>query len=280
MAVSSESMNMSLDDIIKLRWNRQTNKHPTLNKTRQQFKARNVNQKTEFLTGVLQNQQGPRGLGRRYKQQRYFDSKQSIAENSPDTTRIVENDTSNLNHEETQKEVVHVNNSNMMEPQGQKRFGPKGTTTRRTTAPFNRRSTLQQRQFQRRQNKNLNRGVRIQRTAINAAVRRLKTRRWQVEPEVPASGAILTVNVSNWWANQGKTSQTPAYKQTVLRRRRTAMPFAKRQPRGVFLRFNFRAMGNQTNVTMNERFSTLKTRRNFKAMRTRERTVLFARAAS
>ncbi|XP_030065961.1 UAP56-interacting factor isoform X2 [Microcaecilia unicolor] len=268
----------SEDDIIKLRWNKQTDQHPTLNKMKQQFRPRNVNQKTTFLGGNLQNQPGYQRIGRRFtgKQQRYFETEQNIDKTSPENTTSDElNDTSHSNQMETEKDTVDVNSSSTVLPEGQKTFRPKGTTQRRgPIAPLTRRSTFQQR---RRQNKyNLNRGVRLQQTAINAAVRRLKIRRWRAEPELSTSGAILTVNVSNPWANQMKRAQPPQYKQRFLRRRNTAVPFAKLQPKGVFLRFNFRGMGNQTNITMNERFSILKTRRNFKAIRPRQRTVLFS----
>nr|XP_033802032.1 UAP56-interacting factor-like isoform X2 [Geotrypetes seraphini] len=269
------------DDIIKFQWSNQTDQQPTLNKMKQQFRPRNFNRKPRFPGGRLQNQPGYQRFGRRFtgKPQRYFETEQNIDITSSENARSDElNDTSHSSQEEPEKDPDDVNSSSTMQPEEQKTFGPKGTTQRRaTTAPLKRRSMFQQRQHQRRQNRiNFNRGVRLQQTAINAAVRRLKIRRWRAEPELSTSGAILTVNVSNPWANQVKRPQTPQYRQQFLRSRRTAVPFTKLQPKGIFLRFNFRAMGNQTNITMNERFSILKTRRNFKAIKTRQRTVLFS----
>ncbi|XP_058010565.1 UAP56-interacting factor-like isoform X4 [Ahaetulla prasina] len=65
----------------------------------------------------------------------------------------------------------------------------------------------------------------------------------------------------------------PGPKRPFLRRRNSQNPQLRWQPRGVMLRFNFRAMANQTSVTLNERFSGLRHKRNFSAERNTSRMV-------
>ncbi|XP_064569302.1 UAP56-interacting factor-like isoform X3 [Zonotrichia leucophrys gambelii] len=66
-----------------------------------------------------------------------------------------------------------------------------------------------------------------------------RMRRWQVKP---SPGAILTVSVLNPQAGQ---LSLPGSKRPFLRSQRAPAQVAKPQPRGVLLRFNFRAMANQ-----------------------------------
>ncbi|XP_058010563.1 UAP56-interacting factor-like isoform X2 [Ahaetulla prasina] len=94
-----------------------------------------------------------------------------------------------------------------------------------------------------------------------------RVRRWRTQP---SSGAVLTVSVSN---PQAGHSQGPGPKRPFLRRRNSQNPQLRWQPRGVMLRFNFRAMANQTSVTLNERFSGLRHKRNFSAERNTSRMV-------
>ncbi|XP_039234093.1 UAP56-interacting factor-like isoform X1 [Pipra filicauda] len=66
-----------------------------------------------------------------------------------------------------------------------------------------------------------------------------RMRRWQVKP---SPGAILTVSVVNPQAGQ---SSGPGSKRPFLRSQRPPARVTKPQPKGVMLRFNFRAMANQ-----------------------------------
>ncbi|XP_023801185.1 uncharacterized protein LOC111942236 isoform X1 [Cyanistes caeruleus] len=66
-----------------------------------------------------------------------------------------------------------------------------------------------------------------------------RMRRWQVKP---SPGAILTVSVVNPQAGQ---TSAPGSKRPFLRSQRPPARVAKPQPKGVLLRFNFRAMANQ-----------------------------------
>ncbi|XP_058670084.1 UAP56-interacting factor-like isoform X4 [Ammospiza nelsoni] len=94
-----------------------------------------------------------------------------------------------------------------------------------------------------------------------------RMRRWQVKP---SPGAILTVSVLNPQAGQ---LSLPGSKRPFLRSQRAPAQVAKPQPRGVLLRFNFRAMANQTSLTLDERFSGLRNKRRFTAARSARRTV-------
>ncbi|XP_053812025.1 UAP56-interacting factor-like isoform X6 [Vidua chalybeata] len=97
--------------------------------------------------------------------------------------------------------------------------------------------------------------------------KRPRMRRWQVKP---SPGAILTVSVVNPQAGQ---RSLPGSKRPFLRSQRPPARVAKPQPKGVLLRFNFRAMANQTSLTLDERFSSLRNKRRFTAARSAGRMV-------
>lgn len=86
----------------------------------------------------------------------------------------------------------------------------------------------------------------------------------------PSPGAVLTVSVANPQASQ---TNTPGAKRPFLRSQRPPPRITKPQPKGVMLRFNFRAMANQTSLTLDERFSGLRNKRRFAAARSARRTV-------
>ncbi|XP_067327735.1 UAP56-interacting factor-like isoform X2 [Anolis sagrei] len=94
-----------------------------------------------------------------------------------------------------------------------------------------------------------------------------RIRRWQTRAN---SGAVLTVSVSNPQASQ---ANAPGGKRPFRRERGTAAKVALHQPKGVPLRFNFRAMANQTSLMLNERFSGLRGKRRFPATRSTSRMV-------
>ncbi|XP_010136277.1 PREDICTED: UAP56-interacting factor-like, partial [Buceros rhinoceros silvestris] len=94
-----------------------------------------------------------------------------------------------------------------------------------------------------------------------------RMRRWKVKP---SPGAVLTVSVANPQAGQ---TGMPRSKRPFLRSQRPPQREAKPQPKGVLLRFNFRAMANQTSLTLDERFSGLRNKRRFTAARSAGRTV-------
>uniref|UniRef100_A0A8C6YFX9 UAP56-interacting factor n=1 Tax=Naja naja TaxID=35670 RepID=A0A8C6YFX9_NAJNA len=94
-----------------------------------------------------------------------------------------------------------------------------------------------------------------------------RVRRWRTQP---SSGAVLTVSVSN---PQAGHPQGPGPKRPFPRRRNSQSAQLRWQPRGVMLRFNFRAMANQTSVTLDERFSGLRHKHHFSAERNTSRMV-------
>ncbi|KAH0630780.1 hypothetical protein JD844_003980 [Phrynosoma platyrhinos] len=94
-----------------------------------------------------------------------------------------------------------------------------------------------------------------------------RIRRWQTQP---SSGAVLTVSVSNPQASQTNMS---GGKRPFLRERSIPAKMTRHQPKGVPLRFNFRATANQTSLTLNERFSGLRNKRYFSAVRNTGRMV-------
>nr|XP_013809432.1 PREDICTED: UAP56-interacting factor-like [Apteryx mantelli mantelli] len=142
-------------------------------------------------------------------------------------------------------------------PLGPKGFGAAaaGTHAAGRSRPFvlNRGPGFQQKRMQQRYSK-----ANFQRGQMNAVGegKRPRMRRWQVKP---SPGAVLTVSVANPQASQSSAWPPP----------RAAKP----QPKGVLLRFNFRAMANQTSLTLDERFSGLRNKRRFTAARNAGRTV-------
>ncbi|XP_078542058.1 UAP56-interacting factor-like isoform X4 [Lissotriton helveticus] len=94
---------------------------------------------------------------------------------------------------------------------------------------------------------------------------RVKTTKTQRRQAVPVFGSVLTVSVPN-----PKAGQTKAY----VRKRPQAVGIKGAiQSKGVPLSFSVGSVANQTNYTLHERFSTLKTRRPFTTMTTHGRTV-------
>ncbi|XP_072837242.2 UAP56-interacting factor [Pogona vitticeps] len=92
--------------------------------------------------------------------------------------------------------------------------------------------------------------------------------RWQPQPNL---GAVLTVSVSNLQAGQANIPR--GAQRPFLRGRGTPTKTAGRQPKGVPLRFNFRAMANQTSLTLNERFSGLRNKGRFTSLQDTGRMV-------
>ncbi|KAK1167322.1 UAP56-interacting factor-like isoform X2 [Acipenser oxyrinchus oxyrinchus] len=122
---------------------------------------------------------------------------------------------------------------------------------------------LQLQQIQQRQTKiNLNRGLTLRQSNRKLIEKYQKIRSWR---QPAASGSILTVSVANPMAAQETAAVSPPRpprvrikRPAVLERRgaedkETLHP----PPRGIPLRFNFRALANQTRVTLNDRFSSL-----------------------
>ncbi|XP_043560409.1 UAP56-interacting factor-like isoform X1 [Chiloscyllium plagiosum] len=93
-----------------------------------------------------------------------------------------------------------------------------------------------------------------------------RTRMWRQQS---SSNSILTVSVPNQQAVQKRRIQHP----TLNGRRRMTTKVVRNQPKGVYLGFNFKSIANQTNMTLNDRFSSMKICRRSAVSRRGGRTV-------
>nr|XP_048720942.1 UAP56-interacting factor-like isoform X2 [Caretta caretta] len=244
----AEEIDMSLDDIIKRHRKGQTGAKLVGDKRRQQVKNRNSaygNGRPRFRTWMQRNLQGPSQFRRGFGQQQYNRRQFRSAMAGPRRVAATLNGASPLNHQALAQEgnqndeVLTKADSGQPEaqrrlPQRPKRFRTAGVTGE---APSRRPFTLNRRPaFQQRQSKvSFTRGQ----TEPHAEGKRPRTRRWHLQP---SSGAVLTISVSN---PQASHIRLPGSKRPFLRGRRPPPRTAKAQPRGVPLRFNFRAMANQ-----------------------------------
>ncbi|XP_039345655.1 UAP56-interacting factor-like [Mauremys reevesii] len=282
----AEEIDMSLDDIIKRHRKGQTGAKLVGDKRRQQVKNRNSaygNGRPRFRTWMQRNLQGPnrfrRGFGQQQYNRRPFRSAMAGPRGGVAATL---NGASPLNRqalaqEGNQHDEALTKSSDSGQPEAQrwlpqrpKRFrtaGVPGQAPARRPFPLNRRPAFQQRQSK----VSFTRGVSVPQalqTEPRTEGKRPWMRRWQLQP---SSGAVLTISVCN---PQASHTNMPGGKRPFLRGRRPPPRTAKPQPRGVPLRFNFRAMANQTSLTLDERFSGLRNKRRFTAARNSSRTVM------
>ncbi|KAM6381516.1 UAP56-interacting factor-like isoform 3-T3 [Pluvialis apricaria] len=282
----AEEIDMSLDDIIKRHRKEQTDASTAGERQRQQVKNRNSAYgygRPRFRAWMQRNLQGPNRFRRGFGQQQY--NRRQFRNTVPGPRRRAAaplNGVSPLNRQAAAPEGNKNNDafakssssSGQQEGQGRRRPPPGPKRFRAAAAsthapgrsrPFllNRAPAFQQKRMQQRFSKaNFQRGM-----DANGEGKPPRMRRWQVKP---SAGAVLTVSVANPQAGQ---SGAPGSKRPFLRSRRPPPPPAKPQPKGVLLRFNFRAMANQTSLTLDERFSGLRNKRRFTAARSAGRTV-------
>ncbi|XP_041050663.1 UAP56-interacting factor-like isoform X2 [Carcharodon carcharias] len=127
----------------------------------------------------------------------------------------------------------------------------------------------QQTQRQRRQTRvNINRG--FPPMGARAAQKKQRTRMWRQQS---TSSSILTVSVPNPQANQQAVQRRRIQPPSLNGRKRMTTKAVRNQPKGVYLGFNFKSIANQTNVTLNDRFSSMKIRQCTAASRRGGRTV-------
>ncbi|KAM6061231.1 leucine zipper protein 4 isoform 3-T3 [Chlamydotis macqueenii] len=279
----AEEIDMSLDDIIKRHRKEQTDASAAGDRRRQQVKNKNSPYgygRPRFRAWMQRNLQGPtrfrRGFGQQQYNRRQFRNTMPVPRRRAATAL---NGVSPLNRQASAQEGNKNNDafaksSSSGQPEGQRRppAGPKkfraapaSTHAPGRSRPFllNRGPAFQQKRMQQRFSKpNFQRGVNA-----NGEGKPPRMRRWQVKP---SPGAVLTVSVANPQAGQ---TGTPGSKRPFLRSQRSPPWVAKPQPKGVLLRFNFRAMANQTSLTLDERFSGLRNKRRFTAARNTGRTV-------
>ncbi|XP_068812727.1 leucine zipper protein 4 isoform X1 [Struthio camelus] len=280
----AEEIDMSLDDIIKRHKKEQTNAQAAGNRRRQQIKNRSSAYwygRPRFRTWMQRNLQGPNRFRRGFGQQQY--NRRQFRNAAPGPRRRAAaalNGVSPLNRQASAQEgsksddvFAKSGSSGQPEarrrpPPGLKRFRAAAANTHAAVGsrPFvlNRGPGFQQKRMQQRYSKaNFQRG---QMDAVGEG-KQPRMRRWQVKP---SPGAVLTVSVANPQASQ---TSAPGGKRPFLRSPRPPPQVAKPQPKGVLLRFNFRAMANQTSLTLDERFSGLRNKRRFAAARSAGRMV-------
>ncbi|XP_069723496.1 UAP56-interacting factor-like isoform X3 [Phaenicophaeus curvirostris] len=271
------------DDIIKRHRKEQTDASTTGDRRSQQVKNGNSAYgygRPRFRAWMQRNLQGPNRFRRGFGQQQY--NRRQFRNTLPGPRRRASaalNGVSPLNRQASAQEGNKNNNafskssaSGQLEgrqrpPPGPKRFRAAAASTQAPgkSRPFllNRGPPFQQKRTQQRFSKSsFRRGM-----DANGEAKPPRMRRWQVKP---SPGAVLTVSVANPQAGQ---IGAPGSKRPFLRSQRPPLWAAKPQPKGVLLRFNFRAMANQTSLTLDERFSGLRNKRRFTAARSANRTV-------
>ncbi|XP_068019749.1 UAP56-interacting factor-like isoform X3 [Melanerpes formicivorus] len=270
----AEEIDMSLDDIIKRHRNEQADASPAGDGQRQPVKNGHLaygSGRPRFRAWTQRSLQGPKGFRRGFGQQQF--SRRQFRNAMPRPRRKAAaafSGVSPLNRQDRNTDAF-AKSSSSGQPEGRRRppLGPKrfGAAAASTQASGRRGPGFQQKRMQQRFNKaNFQRGQ----MDANGQAKPVRLRRWKVKPS-PA--AVLTVSVANPQAGQ---SGTPGYQRPFLRSQRPPPRLAKPQPKGVLLRFNFRAMANQTSLTLDERFSGLRNRRRFPAARSSGRTVTMA----
>ncbi|CAH2314967.1 Hypothetical predicted protein [Pelobates cultripes] len=265
-------IDMSLDDIIKLQ-HEETDTQPMDIQTSPRNKARNFTNRVGFRRKP-RNQQGSNrpkfgfGITPKYNQAGPMTRKRAANINRSRTTNQ-----QNSNAKNTQ----YRSQTQVRRPQQQKYFRPAVTPVQDLTKRVNVQNRRTQfNSGQRRQRlgtPNQNRRL-TQQITLNPGKRMPNARRWQMDN---GFGSTLTVSVPNQQAKQVKLPNRPGMTRTSLRFRKPAVQSKAPLPKGVPLRFNFRAMANHTSVTLNERFSSLKIKGQFATLRRgEERTVLLA----
>ncbi|XP_064525802.1 UAP56-interacting factor-like isoform X3 [Pseudopipra pipra] len=278
----AEEIDMSLDDIIKRHRKEQTDSSTSGDSRSQQVKNRSSAfgyGRPRYGAWKQRNLQGPNRFRRGFGQQQY--NRRQFRNTLPGRKRRAAaafNGVSPLNRQASAQEGNKNSNafakssSGQQKDQAQPSPGPKrfradaASTQTPGKRPFrlNRGPAFQQKRAQQWFSK-----ARFQRGQMDGqgGGKPPRMRRWQVKP---SPGAILTVSVVNPQAGQ---SSGPGSKRPFLRSQRPPARVTKPQPKGVMLRFNFRAMANQTSLTLDERFSGLRNKRRFTAARSAGRTV-------
>ncbi|XP_044124181.1 UAP56-interacting factor-like [Bufo gargarizans] len=269
---------MSLDDIIKLQ-NEESEAQSPLNQTGQNGRIKRGNfQNKRYFRNAPRNQQGSGRFKPSFRQQRY--SGVTIRNNAlgPITRQRA---AASLNF------VSPLNRPSLNTKSSQKMVKTRTQKVQRNTKKYratnipvqslsrrintqNRRPQMQDGQRQQRTNL-VSRNSRLtQQVTMNRGKRQTNLRRWQND----GFGSTLTVSVPNPKATFDPQSKRPAMKRPGGRFRKTGAHPIDPPPKGVPLRFNFRAMANHTNVTLNERFSTIKIKGQYIPARRVGRTVM------
>ncbi|XP_073494030.1 UAP56-interacting factor-like isoform X2 [Phyllobates terribilis] len=276
----NKKIDMSLDDIIRLQ-KEESDSQSTMNQTSQNGRIRRGNfQNKRYFRNPPRNQQGPSRLRPGFKQQRYH----GVIRNNalgPITRQRAAASLSNVSPL-NRPNLTSASTQNLVKIQTRKvqQSAKPYRAANIPVQPLGRRINTQNRRPQigdrrRQQRTNIvNRNRRLtQQVAINRGKRQTNAGRWQNND---GFGSTLTVSVPNPKAGFIPQPKKPAMKRPGGRFRKTGAQSTDPPPKGVPLRFNFRAMANRTNVTLNERFSTLKIKGQYTPARRGGRTVMLA----
>ncbi|XP_072914538.1 UAP56-interacting factor-like isoform X1 [Hemitrygon akajei] len=261
---NSEKIDMSLDDIIELNKRENNSTTSAVNKAKQQQKrqwnSRPRNPTIKPGQGMQQNVQasgrpqrdafGSRVGINRYWQTQARSPRIRPAGRRPPTT--------------SKRQIAPIWKGNpRITPgraqQSRKNFrpirqGPPQVLKRRIMFQ-NRVSNQQKKQTQNQQRQTKSN---IRRTSpqmgLGAGPKKKGTRMWQ---QWSSTNSILTISVPNL-----QTKQPPVQRlrrqQPLTGRKQMPRTSVKKQPKGVYLGFNFKSIANQTSLTLNDRFSSMK----------------------
>ncbi|XP_067852964.1 UAP56-interacting factor [Heptranchias perlo] len=299
---SSEKIDMSLDDIIELNKRETSSTTTALIRTREQQKRqRNFGPRkpqNQLGRGVQQNVQGdlnfikgPNGPRRNTSGLQGYGRANQRGQTQAKTTRtrpggrpptVAAKGVSPLNRKPTVRmdlqQIAPARKGTQRilwgrAQQAQKRFRPTGQGPQiPKRILFQNRAVRQQKkqqtQKQRQTAININRGFAP--VGARAGQKKQRTRMWRQQS---TSSSILTVSVPNPQANQQAVQRPRIQHPSLTGSKRMTTKAVRKQPKGVYLGFNFNSIANQTNVTLNDRFSSLKIRRRIAASRRGGRTV-------
>ncbi|XP_069603011.1 UAP56-interacting factor-like [Ranitomeya imitator] len=279
----NKKIDMSLDDIIKLQ-REESDAQSSVNQTGQNGRIRRGNfQNKRYFRNPPRNRQGPGRPRPGFNQQRYHGVirtnalgpiTRQRARSAASLSNVSPLNRPNLTSASTQN-LVTIQTRNVQQSTKPYRAAniPVRSLARRRINTQNRRPQIGDGRRQQRTNiVNRNRRL-IQQVAINRGKRQTNAGRWQNND---GFGSTLTVSVPNPKAGFIPQPKKPAMKQPGGRFRKTGAQPTDPPPKGVPLRFNFRAMANHTNVTLNDRFSSLKIKGRYAPARRGGRTVMLA----
>ncbi|XP_032886249.1 UAP56-interacting factor-like isoform X1 [Amblyraja radiata] len=102
--------------------------------------------------------------------------------------------------------------------------------------------------------------VNIKRGFLQMGLEAAQKKQWtQVWQQRSTTSSILTISLPNPLANHPPV-QRPRIQQSTAGRKRMGTKVVRKQPKGVYLGFNLKSIANQTCVTLNDRFSSIKIR--------------------
>ncbi|XP_075690512.1 UAP56-interacting factor-like isoform X2 [Rhinoderma darwinii] len=278
MQEENKKIDMSLDDIIKLQ-KEESGAQFSSNQSSQNGRIKRANfQNKRYFRNPSRNQQGPGRPKPGFKQQRYTGMTMRNNTLGPITRQRAAaslNGVSPLNR----PNLSTMRSQKMVNTQMQKvqRNTKKYRTANIPVQPLTRRINTQNRrpqigEGQRQQRTNtVNRNRRLTQVTINQGKRQTNARRWQNNAGL---GSTLTVSVPNPKASFVAQSEKTPMKRPRGRFRKSEVQPNDPRPKGVPLKFNFRAMANHTNVTLNDRFSTLEIKGQYTPARRGGRTVM------